>query len=113
MAGRCYVVDRPACAVVLYCLLYDALTDRDRCLYLSSSGVGLSESLLGDLTAGPDLLPGMPGTLLSSCDFVMPLFVPDLVSPDDVVAGPDLLPGSPVTPGLDVPPVPGAFCVWF
>jgi hypothetical protein len=52
----------------------------------------------GSLTAGPDLLPGIPLTPLSSAP----------AAPDGLAAGPDLLPGTPGVPVLEVPPVPGA-----
>jgi hypothetical protein len=79
------------------------------------------------LADGPDLLPGLPGTLDSSDPAapegleagafafgailskpLVPLPAPS--EPDDD-AGPFLLPGSPAVPGLEVPPAPGAFCV--
>jgi hypothetical protein len=80
------------------------------CVSLSGAGP-TGGPLCGEVEVGPDLLPGKPGTLLSSwCFVVLVLLVSDVVLPDDVSVGPDLLPGSPATPGLDVPPVPGAFC---
>ncbi|HEX6842879.1 MAG TPA: hypothetical protein VF113_15190 [Stellaceae bacterium] len=72
----------------------------------------------GERVEGPDLLPGRPCTLLESCDgdadgAVEEPLEPMLLEPElcSFAAGPDLLPGWPATPGFDVPPEPGAFCI--
>lgn len=70
----------------------------------------------GAFSAGPDLLPGRPGTLLSSepaapwLGIVLPV-TPAPAPLLDLSAGPDLMPGTPGMPGFEVPPWPGAFCV--
>lgn len=59
--------------------------------------------LFGEVLAGPDLLPGFPGTRLSSEPAAFPE-VPEedpALAPDLSFAGPDLIPGTPGIPGLD------------
>ena len=66
--------------------------------------------LLGEVSVGPDLLPGFPGTPLSSEPAAPFPEVPEdipVLAPDLSLAGPDLSPGTPGVPGFDWPPVPG------
>src|SRR6185437_9251865 len=71
----------------------------------------------GARSLAPDLPPGLPGILLESCDgnaegaVEEPLDPVPMLDPDPFAAGPDLLPAWPATPGFDVPPEPGAFCI--
>jgi len=84
-------------------------------LLLPAPELGLALPLDGPDDA-PDLFPGNPGTLLSSRSRVALVSEPCVLDPAEG-AGPDSLPGFPVTPGFEVPPVPGAFCAlddgWF